>query len=180
MLHVSWNDAVAYCQWLSQKCGQYFRLPTEAEWEYACRSGTETPFNTGENLTTEQANYDGNFLYRNNSKGVFRKQTVPVDFFEPNGFGLYNMHGNVWEWCGDCYGSDYYEECRKAGVVSNPQGPETGSNRVLRGGSWYGNAQNCRSAYRNRGNPGSRGDDVGFRLVFVPQIQSAAHPAQEE
>jgi len=171
VLHVSWNDAVAYCQWLSQKCGQYFRLPTEAEWEYACRSGTETPFNTGENLTTEQANYDGNFPYRNNSKGVFRKQTVPVDFFEPNGFGLYNMHGNVWEWCGDWYGSDYYEECRKAGVVQNPQGPETVSSRVLRGGSWRSDAQYCRSAYRNNDNPGDRSSYVGFRLVSVPQFK---------
>lgn len=171
VLHVSWNDAVAYCTWMEEKSGKQFRLPTEAEWEYACRAGTTTPFNTGENLTTDQANYDGNYPYNNNAKGRYRETTVAVgssERFEPNQWGLFHMHGNVWEWCSDWYGGNYYEECKTKGTVENPVGPETGSDRVLRGGHWYGNASRCRSAYRNSYTPDSRSDFVGFRLVFVP------------
>lgn len=168
VLHVSWNDAVAYCKWMEEKTGKKFRLPTEAEWEYACRAGTITPFNTGENLTTDQANYDGNYPYTNNQKGESRENTVPVDSFAPNAWGLYNMHGNVYEWCGDRYGGNYYEECKTKGIVENPVGPETGSYRVLRGGNWYSNARYCRSAFRNDSTPGYRSSYVGFRLAFVP------------
>lgn len=168
VLHVSWNDAVAYCDWLSKKSGKKFRLPTEAEWEYACRAGTTTPFNTGENLTTDQANYDGNYPYNNNEKGEYSKNTVAVDSFAPNAWGLYNMHGNVYEWCGDRYGGNYYEECKTKGTVENPVGPETGSYRVLRGGDWGSYARGCRSAYRGSYAPGDRSDYVGFRLAFVP------------
>ena len=173
VLHVSWNDAEAYSRWLTEGDGRggSYRLPTEAEWEYACRGGTKTPFNTGENLTTDQANYDGNYPYGKNPTGVWRKDTVAVDAFEPNGYGLYNMHGNVWEWCSDWYGSEYYEECRKKGVEENPQGPEGGSNRVLRGGGWHYNAQYCRSANRSYSTPGNRYCKIGFRLVFVPQFK---------
>ena len=173
VLHVSWNDAEAYSRWLTEGDGRggSYRLPTEAEWEYACRGGTKTPFNTGENLTTDQANYDGNYPYGKNPTGVWRKDTVAVDAFEPNGYGLYNMHGNVWEWCSDWYGSEYYEECRKKGVEENPQGPEGGSSRVLRGGSWNYYARNCRSAYRNNYTPATRHYTIGFRLVFVPQFK---------
>ncbi|MFZ4525725.1 MAG: formylglycine-generating enzyme family protein [Chlorobium sp.] len=168
VLHVSWNDAVAYCKWMSNKTGKSFRLPTEAEWEYACRAGTTTPFNTGENLTTDQANYDGNYPYNNNQKGKYRENTVPVDSFEPNAWGLYNMHGNVWEWCRDWYEGKYYEECKAKGTVTNPSGPETGSYRVVRGGSWYNFAEYCRSAHRYRLTPDARHSFGGFRLVFVP------------
>ncbi|MEI6758195.1 MAG: formylglycine-generating enzyme family protein [Chlorobium sp.] len=168
VLHVSWNDAVAYCGWLSKKSGKKFRLPTEAEWEYACRAGTTTPFNTGENLTTDQANYDGNYPYNNNTKGQFRENTVPVDSLVPNAWGLCNMHGNVYEWCSDWYGQNYYDECKAKGIVENPAGPETGSRRVLRGGSWYNFARRCRSAYRNRDTPAYRFNYSGFRLAFVP------------
>ena len=168
VLHVSWNDAVVYCDWLSKKSGKTFRLPTEAEWEYACRAGTITPFNTGENLTTDQANYDGNYPYNNNQKGEYRENTVPVDSFLPNARGLYNMHGNVYEWCSDWYGGLYYDECKAKGVVENPAGPETGSLRVLRGGNWSGVARRCRSALRGNDSPGFRYAGVGFRLVFVP------------
>ncbi len=168
VLHVSWNDAVAYCDWLSKKDGKTFRLPTEAEWEYACRAGTTTPFNTGDNITTDQANYNGNVSYDNNKKGVWRKNTVAVDSLKPNKCGLFNMHGNVWEWCSDWYGENYYDECMAKGVMENPVGPETGSNRVLRGGSWLDYAGYCRSAIRFRLAPGHRDDYVGFRLVFVP------------
>ncbi len=168
VLHVSWNDAVAYCKWLSATTGEAFRLPTEAEWEYACRAGTTTPFNTGENLLTGQANYDGNYPYKSNQKGVYRENTVSVDSFTPNPWGLFNMHGNIWEWCGDWYAEKYYEECKTKGTVENPSGPVTGSNRVLRGGYWGSYARDCRSAYRNYFTPGHRSTYVGFRLVFVP------------
>jgi formylglycine-generating enzyme required for sulfatase activity len=165
---VSWNDAVAYCKWRTDKTGHSFRLPTEVEWEYACRAGTTTPFNTGDNLTSAQANYDGNYPYNNNQKGVYRENTVPVDTFTPNARGLYQMHGNVWEWCGDWYGKDYYEECKGKGIVENPVGAATGSGRVLRGGSWSNYARSCRSANRNYSTPDHRFSNVGFRLVFVP------------
>jgi len=179
VMRVSWNDAVAYCEWMSKRSGKTYRLPTEAEREYACRAGTTSPFNTGNNLTTEQANYDGNmdFLFRGtlmkyqtteqanydgNPKGVYRKNTVPVNSFSPNAWGLYNMHGNVWEWCSDWYG-DY-----PSGTVSNPAGPATGSDRVLRGGSWDDSAGYCRSANRDGDTPDNRNNLIGFRLVFVP------------
>ncbi len=170
VVHVSWNDAIAYCQWLSEKTGKWYRLPTEAEWEYACRAGSRTPFNTGDNLTTAQANYDGNYPYNNNRKGQYRAKTVAVDSFAPNRLGLYNMHGNVWEWCDDVYGEKYYDECKAKGLVENPSGPapETVSDRVIRGGSWLLNAEYCRSADRNINPPVNRNLNVGFRLVFVP------------
>jgi len=168
VIHVSWNDAVAYGEWMSKKSGKTYRLPTEAEREYACRAGTTTPFNTGNNLTTDQANYDGNYPYNGNPKGVYRLNTVPVNSFSPNAWGLYTMHGNVAEWCSDWFGGRYYDECKESGTVSNPAGPATGSGRVLRGGSWNYNAGHCRSADRYRSTPGNRGDYVGFRLVFVP------------
>ncbi|MEI7695433.1 MAG: formylglycine-generating enzyme family protein [Chlorobium sp.] len=168
VVHVSWNDAVAYGDWMSKKSGKTYRLPTEAEREYACRAGTTTPFNTGNNLTTEQANYDGNYPYNNNPKGVYRQNTVPVNSFSPNAWGLYTMHGNVAEWCSDWFGGRYYDECKASGTVTNPAGPATGSNRVLRGGYWHSAAGYCRSAYRGNDTPGFRSSYVGFRLVFVP------------
>ena len=161
VLHVSWNDAVAYCKWLSAKTGKHFRLPTEAEREYACRAGSRTAFNTGTNLTVQQANFV-------DDQRQWRSGTVPVDSFAPNAWGLYNMHGNVWEWCSDWYGGTYYDDCKSKGTVINPAGPATGSIRVLRGGGWGSSAGYCRSAYRGRGTPGYRGVLVGFRLVFVP------------
>jgi formylglycine-generating enzyme required for sulfatase activity len=169
VIHVSWNDASEYCQWLSKKSNTTFRLPTEAEWEYACRAGTSTPFHTGDNLTTDQANYDGNYPYRDNPKGKYLKRTTAIGSYPPNAWGLYDMHGNVWEWCNDWYSETYYEECKKQGTVENPTGPKTGSNRMLRGGSWFFNAQDCRSADRNSATPpGNRFNHIGFRLVFVP------------
>ena len=170
VVNVSWNDADAYCKWLSQKTGQMYRLPTEAEWEYACRAGTPTPFNTGDNVTTDQANYDGNSPYNNNQKGVYRENTLPVDTFKPNNWGLYNMHGNVWEWCTDWYdgGASYYEGCKAGGVAVNPEGPKKGSNRLIRGGSWNYFAGGCRSAARGNLPPDYRNSSVGFRLAFTP------------
>ncbi|MFZ4464055.1 MAG: SUMF1/EgtB/PvdO family nonheme iron enzyme [Bacteroidales bacterium] len=158
--NVSWSDVQEFIQKLNQKTGKTYRLPTEAEWEYACRAGTSTPFNTGNNLTTSQANYDGNYPYNNNPKGEYRAKTMPVGSFAPNAWGLYDMHGNVWEWCNDWYG-DY-----NSGSQSNPQGASSGSYRVYRGGGWGDFARLCRSADRNYDAPGNRYSRIGFRLVL--------------
>ena len=153
VVHLSWNDAVAFAEWMG--C----RLPTEAEWEYACRAGSGTPFHTGDNLTTSQANYNGNFPYNNNAKGEYRERTMPVGSFSPNAWGLYDMHGNVFEWCSDWYG-DYSELPQ-----TDPKGPATGSLRVRRGGSWGYFARDCRSAFRNNRKPDQRSGGAGFRIV---------------
>jgi formylglycine-generating enzyme required for sulfatase activity len=159
---VSWNDAQKYLKKLNTQAGQeIYRLPTEAEWEYAARAGTTTPFYFGETISTDQANYDGDYVYGSGKKGVDRGQTTEVGSFPANAWGLYDIHGNVWEWCQDWYGSDYYATSPK----DNPQGPDTWEYRVLRGGSWDDDPHGCRSAYRSRGVPGYRGDYVGFRVV---------------
>ena len=136
-----------------------YRLPTEAEWEYACRAGTTTPFNTGNNITTKQVNYNGNYPYHNNAAGEYRETTTPVGAFQPNRWGLYDMHGNVWEWCWDWYGGYQLE------VAEDPRGVVAGGYRVLRGGGWGNDGQLLRSACRSVGSPSSRLKSLGFRLV---------------
>ena len=162
--NVSWEDAQEFIKKLSRKEGKEYRLPTEAEWEYAARAGTTTPFHTGRCLSTDQANYDGNYPPEGCAEGKYREKTVPAGSFSPNAYGLYDMHGNVWEWCQDWYG-DY-----PAGSVTNPEGSSTGSYRVFRGGGWYRYAVNCRSAYRGYDSPGYRSSDLGFRLALSPQV----------
>jgi formylglycine-generating enzyme required for sulfatase activity len=157
---VSWQD----CQEFLRRAnaghpGLGLRLPTEAEWEYACRAGTTTPFSFGSSITTDLANYDGNYDSEYNSaKGVYRETTVPVKEFTPNALGLYQMHGNVWEWCADWYG-DYPTDS-----ATDPAGPDTGEVRVLRGGSWIDCAGALRSAFRFVWPPVDRDVFCGFRL----------------
>ncbi len=155
---VSWSDAVAFCEKLSQRDGRTYRLPTEAQWEYACRAGTTTPFSFGHTLSTNQANYNGNFVYGSGVKGTYRGKTVAVGSFPANAWGLYDMHGNVWEWCSDWYG-DY-----PSGNVTDPTGASDGSARVCRGGSWDINPGFCRSAVRLWINPPSSSYIIGFRV----------------
>jgi formylglycine-generating enzyme required for sulfatase activity len=138
--------------------GHTYRLPTEAEWEYAARARTTTPFAFGNCLSTNDANYDGKHPLTGCSKGQYRKTTISVGSLRKNVWGLYDMHGNVYEWCQDWYGK------YPTGSVTNPTGPATGSLRVIRGGSWNDEARYCRSAFRLRRSPGYASLDLGFRL----------------
>jgi formylglycine-generating enzyme required for sulfatase activity len=137
-------------------------LPTEAQWEYACRAGTQTPFSFGENITPEQVNYNGNYPYAGGGKGLFREKTVPVKSLPPNPWGLFEMHGNVWEWCADWYAEEYPKQ-----AITNPLGPDQGTSRVLRGGSWHSYGWYTRSAFRYWNEPEYRHDGIGFRLILV-------------
>jgi formylglycine-generating enzyme required for sulfatase activity len=136
-------------------------LPSEAEWEYACRAGTATAFSFGETITAEQVNYDGNYPYGNAPKGEYRGKTTRVGSFPPNAWGLYDMHGNVWEWCQDAWHKDYN------GASTDGRAREQGSDnlRVLRGGSWGSDADFCRSANRDFNPPDNRSNGFGCRLV---------------
>jgi len=155
-----WNDAVDFCSEVSQKTGKRVRLPTEAEWEYACRAGTTTPFNTGETISTDQANFNGEETYSGGLKGQYRRETISAGSFKPNAFGLHDMHGGVWEWCSDWY-SDSYADAEK----TDPQGPTSGVVRVLRGGSWRSVPRLCRSGVREWGAPWRTSSYDGFRVV---------------
>ncbi|MBD2546606.1 formylglycine-generating enzyme family protein [Planktothricoides sp. FACHB-1370] len=165
--NVSWNEAVEFCQKLSQMTGKNYRLPSEAEWEYACRAGTTTPFCFGETITPDLANYDRNYTYGNGPKGVYRQQTTDVGSFPPNAFGLYDMHGNVWEWCAD----HWHENYNGAPTDGSAWTSRGNSNlRLLRGGGWFSFPGFCRSARRNYSDPGGRDYDFGFRIgVSLPR-----------
>lgn len=159
---VSWHEAVEFCQRLSNTTGRPYRLPSEAQWEYACRAGTTTPFTFGKTLTTEVANYRGSITYNDGPKGEYRATTTPVDYFDvANAFGLCDMHGNVWEWCADMWHKNY-ESAPIDG--STWLGESEESNRVLRGGSWNYNSRYCRSATRLNGRPDDRISRFGFRI----------------
>ncbi|GCL42436.1 bifunctional serine/threonine-protein kinase/formylglycine-generating enzyme family protein [Dolichospermum planctonicum] len=159
---VSWDDAVTFCQKLSQRTGKNYRLPSEAEWEYACRAGTKTPFSFGDNITTDLVNYNGNYPYKSAPKGKYREQTTDVGTFPRNAFGLYDMHGNVWEWCED----DWHENYINAPTDGSAWNSLSGSNiKLIRGGSWRRNAGYCRAAARDRGSRGLRYYYCGFRVV---------------
>ena len=157
---VSWEDAQRFLERLNTVLADgAFRLPTEAEWEYACRAGTTTPFWFGEQITSEQVNYDGNHPYAGGRRGVCRSETVPVQALPCNGWGLYQMHGNMWEWCQDWSGA------YASGPAIDPVGPDAGGHRVLRGGGWFSDGGHVRSAYRLAARPSPRYDDFGFRLA---------------
>ena len=160
--NVSWHDCREFCGKLSERVGREVRLPSEAEWEYACRAGTTTPFYFGANVSTDQANYDGNYPYAGGPKGAYRKETTPVGTFPGNAFGLFDMHGNVWEWCEDVWHNDY------TGAPSDGTAWVTGGDqrrRVLRGGAWPNSEFYLRSSFRLRYSPDFRLGDMGFRVA---------------
>jgi formylglycine-generating enzyme required for sulfatase activity len=159
----SWKEAKKFCSQLSAKEGKTYRLPTEAQWEYACRAGTTTPFYFGATISTDQANYSGDFVYGNGQKGVFRGRTTEVGSFPPNAFGLYDMHGNVWQWCEDWYDAKYYENSPQA----DPLNATPGKDRVLRGGASDSLPKSCRSARRLSDAPDAFSSDFGFRIVLL-------------
>ena len=178
---ISWDEAVKFCQKLSQKISKTCRLPSEAEWEYACRAGTTTPFYFGETITPDLVNYDGNVSYGAAPKGLYREQTTDVGSFPPNAFGLYDMHGNVWEWCADPW-HDNHEGAPSDGRVwdgsSNNNRYQNYDllvniknnyrTRLLRGGSWNFDPAYCRSAIRDFSNaPDHANEYIGFRVVSV-------------
>lgn len=163
VIGVSWDDAKQYVAWLSRKTGKTYRLLTEAEWEYVARAGTTTAFSFGNSISPQQANYDGSVSYSGGPTGTKHGKTVPVGSYAPNAFGLHDLHGNVWEWVEDCWNSSY------AGAPSDGSAWTTGSctQRVLRGGSWFSNGRNLRSAFR--GNDGvvatNRSYTFGLRVA---------------
>lgn len=159
---VSWHDAQEFIRRLNrQEGGRKYRLPTEAEWEYACRAGTATPFSFGETISTDQANYDGDDIYGPGRKGLNRKQATMAGSLKPNNWGLYDMHGNVMEWCADWYSEGYYG----SSPTQDPQGPSSGVRRVLRSGAYYYSPRLVRSAVRFKGDPAKRDVGIGFRVV---------------
>jgi formylglycine-generating enzyme required for sulfatase activity len=166
--NVSWHDATEFCRRLAQKTGRPYRLPSEAEWEYGCRAGTTTPFYFGETITTDLANYNGTGdsfgSYGRGPKGISRKETTPVGSFPANAFGLYDMHGNVWEWCEDHWHGNYEGAPNDGSAWIDSEAKEDAS-RILRGGSWLFDPNDCRSATRNAILAGIRSDDSGFRVV---------------
>ncbi|MDV3351750.1 formylglycine-generating enzyme family protein [Leptothoe sp. LEGE 181152] len=171
---VSWEDAVEFCARLSAHTDRPYRLPSEAEWEYACRAGTMTPFHFGETITTDFANYRGtdneevgwSGSYDAGPKGEYRKETTPVDHFGiANAFGLCDMHGNVWEWCQDIW-HDNYNNAPTDGSAWMTNGND--EYRILRGGSWAFDPEYCRSARRDLNQPDARNDNLGFRVVSAP------------
>ena len=179
---VSWLDALEFCNRLSQRTGRTYTLPSEAQWEYACRAGTTTPFYFGSTLTPELASYNGNFAYADGPQGIDRKQTTPVGMFAANAWGLHEMHGNVYEWCLDHWHQGYEgapadgsawlsitEQQDPLTTKGVKDGTDDSERRLLRGGSWYGYPGRCRSACRFRLQPVDALSRVGFRVVCLPQ-----------
>jgi eukaryotic-like serine/threonine-protein kinase len=161
---VSWFDAMKFSTQLSQNTGKVFQLPSEAQWEYACRAGTTTPFYFGETMTTELANYKGTCTYRAEPKGIYRRETLEVGLFPPNGFGLYDMHGNVWEWMADAWHENYQ------GAPSDGSAWTEGKDetyRLVRGGSLYRNPEECRCANRLRHSAEIGCQNLGVRMVLA-------------
>jgi formylglycine-generating enzyme required for sulfatase activity len=171
---VSWEDAMEFCHRLSLRTGRTYTLPSEAQWEYACRAGTTTPFHFGDMISPELANYDGNYAYADGPKGIYPEQTTPVGMFPANAWGLHDMHGNVWEWCLDEW-NDSYEGAPTDGrawvdAAEVEKSKESAKNKLLRGGSWSSLPRSCRSACRLHIQPVNADfSRVGFRVVCLPQ-----------
>jgi formylglycine-generating enzyme required for sulfatase activity len=168
MEQVSWNDAVAFCARLSElpeekEAGRVYRLPSEAEWEYACRAGTTTPFSFGTSASSTQANFIGRYPYNGAEQGPDRQSTTRAGEFPPNAWGLFDMHGNLWEWCSDAYSPTVYARSPR----KDPKGPRArgGQRRVLRGGCWAAHGVYCRSAARNKYDSTFRWSAYGFRVA---------------
>ena len=170
---VSWEACVRFCRRLTKRerevgrlpAGYEYGLPTEAQWEYACRAGTTTATAFGNSLSSRQANFDGDYPYGEASKGPYLKRTSDVGSYHPNGWGFYDMHGNVLEWCHDWYGS-------YGGAVRDPTGPSSGSGRVFRGGGWGDYGKTCRSASRSNFKPSDWDVDLGFRVSLRSKLPS--------
>ncbi len=174
VVNVSWNDAMEFCKWLSREKGKTYRLPTEAEWEYACRAGTATEYSHGDDP-------EGVAKIGNVADAEFKSQfpeleaviqasdghayTSPAGSFLPNAFGLYDMHGNVWEWCADWYDPEHYT--RSPSI--DPEGPATGEERVYRGGGWFNCTRGCRAASRSASQPENRNLTLGFRVAATAE-----------
>jgi formylglycine-generating enzyme required for sulfatase activity len=165
---VNWEDAIEFCNRLSQRTGRHYSLPSEAQWEYACRAATTTPFHFGETINSELANYDATDAYGDGPKGLYRRETTDVATFPANPWGLHDMHGNVWEWCQDQWHTSYNGEPQD-GSAWVDQDVNNDKQRLLRGGSWSLYPGYCRSAYRARDRPDNAYDNVGFRVVCLPQ-----------
>ncbi len=174
VVNVSWNDAMEFCKWLGNKDGKRCRLPTEAEWEYACRAGTTTRYYHGDDVegvakvgNVADADFEAQYP---ELKGVIKASdgyayTSPAGTFSPNPFGLYDMHGNVWEWCADWYDLEYYA----MSLTDDPMGPGTGEERVYRGGGWFNCARGFRSSSRSAGPPDNRHLTLGFRVAMTAE-----------
>jgi formylglycine-generating enzyme required for sulfatase activity len=169
VINVSWKDAQRYIEWLRVKTGKRYRLPTEAEWEYVARAGTTTPFWWGGTILPAQANYDGRYPYGSGAEGEYRNRPLPVDSFGPNPWGLYQVHGNVWEWCEDDWVANYAQAAGDGSAHKEPPKPRSFLPRlpmqVVRGGSWRSMPKDLRSARRHHFPQHYRGDSIGFRVV---------------
>jgi formylglycine-generating enzyme required for sulfatase activity len=166
---VSWHEAMTFCQRLSERTGRTYTLPSEAQWEYACRAGTTTAFAFGATLSPQLANYKGKFTYANGPKGEDREQTTPVGLFPANAWGLQDMHGNVWEWCLDQWHGSYTGAPTDGRAWLLAEGDQSENQKLLRGGSWNYGPWFCRSAIRYLIQPVLANFDVGFRVVCLPQ-----------
>jgi formylglycine-generating enzyme required for sulfatase activity len=177
---VSWEDAIEFCNRLSQRTGRHYSLPSEAQWEYACRAGSSTPFHFGETISPGLANFNGDYTYGDGPKGEYRKQTTPVGMFPANAWGLRDMHGNVWEWCLDQWHANY-EGAPLDGsawvdadaINADVNKDDKSGGRLLRGGSWSLHPGSCRSAFRYHPLPVNVYFIVGLRVVCLPQGCSA-------
>jgi formylglycine-generating enzyme required for sulfatase activity len=160
---VSWDDAVVFCKTLSEKTGKAVRLPTEAEWEYACRAGTTTLYWWGDVPDTKQMNYDGTATFNGSAAGVASGRPIAVGSYPANPWGLHDTHGNVWEWCQDGFDPVFY---RSPPATTDPLNLSVTNRRVCRGGSWYTHPWSCRAANRGWHEPTGRGASFGFRVVL--------------